>query len=195
LLQHEEAQGFIPVSVDDSEIWHASCLIDGYFGYLYVLDPQEDRILKYAPTGQSYDSFPLSYFQADTVVDLAGATDMAIDGFIYVLVDKSILKFSGGLQESFSLSGLDDQALEDPVALFTSPETQHIYVADAANGRVVQFTKEGAFVSQFLPPFEDADAFLNLQDIAVDESQGQLVALTSAGLFVAPIQQAPSVIE
>ena len=195
LLQQDESQGFIPVSVADSEIWHATCLIDGYSGYLYVLDPQEDRILKYAPTGESYDSFPLSYFQADTVVDLEGATDMAIDGYIYVLIDKSILTFSGGLQEAFSLSGLDDQELENPVALFTSPETQHIYVADAGRGRIVQLTKEGAFVRQFLPPREEEDLFLNLQDISVDEARGQLIALTSDGLFVAPIQQPPSVIE
>ena len=183
------------MSIADSEIWHATCLIDGYSGYLYVLDPQEDRILKYAPTGESYDSIPLSYFQADTVVDLEGATDMDIDGHIYVLIDKSILRFSGGLQEAFSLSGLDDQELENPVALFTSPEAQHIYVADAGRGRIVQFTKEGAFVRQFLPPREEEDLFLNLQDISVDEARGQLVALTSDGLFVAPIQQPPSVIE
>ena len=195
LLELDESVGFTPVSVADTEVWHEPRLIDGYSGYLYVVDVQDDRILKYAPTGNSYDSFPVSYFQADTVVDLEGVLDMAIDGYIYILVDKSILKFSGGLQESYSLSGLDGQALEDPVALFTSPETQHIYVADAGNGRVVQFTKEGAFVRQFLPPREEGDAFLNLQDISVDQAQGQLVALTSDGLFVAPIQQPPAVIE
>jgi DNA-binding beta-propeller fold protein YncE len=109
-----------------------------------------------------------------------------------VLSGKSILKFSGGLEEPFSLSGLEDQELQDPVAMFTSPDTQHIYVADAGAGRIVQFTKEGAFVRQFRPPSEDEGFFQSLQDIFVDEAQGHLIALTSSGLFVAPIQQPPS---
>lgn len=195
LLQLTDSQGFAPVSVADSEIWHDPCRIDGYAGYLYVLDVQEDRILKYAPTGDSYDSFPISYFQADTVVDLEGATDMAIDGYIYVLVGQSILKFSGGLQEEFSASGLEGQELEHPVALFTSPDTQHIYVADAGTGRIVQLTKEGTFVRQFLPPRSDEDLFGSLRDISVDEVGGFLVALTSDGLFVAPLDQPPAALQ
>jgi len=195
LLQLDESQGFSPVSITDSEVWGDPRLIEGYSGYIYVLDAQEDRILKYAPSGDSYETFPVSYFQADTVVDLEGAVDMAIDGFIYVLNGKNILKFSGGLEEAFSLSGLEDQELQDPVAMFTSPDAQHIYVADAGGGRIVQFTKEGAFVRQFRPPRDDEDLFQSLQDISVDEAQGHLVALTSDGLFVAPIQQPPSALQ
>jgi len=195
LLQLSESEGFMPVSVEDSEIWNDPCRIDGFAGYLYVLDAQEDRILKYAPTGDSYDSFPISYFQAETAVDLEDATDMAIDGYIYVLVGQKILKFSGGLQEEFTVSGLEGQELEDPVALFTSPDTQHVYVADAGLGRIVQLTKEGAFVRQFLPPRADEDVFERLRDFSVDEAAGHLVAVTSHGLFVAPIEQPPAVIQ
>jgi type II secretory pathway pseudopilin PulG len=195
LLQLDSSLAFSPVSITDSEMWGDPRLIDGYSGYLYVLDAQEDRILKYPPTGDSYETFPVSYFQADTSVDLADAVDMAIDGYIYVLKGKSILKFSGGLEEPFSLSGLEDQELQDPVAMFTSPDTQHIYVADAGAGRIVQFTKEGDFVRQFRPPREDEDLFQSLQDISVDEAQGRLIALTSSGLLVAPIQQPPSVLQ
>jgi hypothetical protein len=195
LLQLSDPQGFAPVSVADSEIWSDPCRIDGFAGYLYVLDAQEDRILKYAPTGDSYDSFPITYFQTETVVDLEGAADMAIDGYIYVLVGQNILKFSGGLQEEFSLSGLEGQELENPVALFTSPDSQHIYVADAGAGRIVQLTKEGAFVQQFRPPRGSEDLFQGLRDISVDEAAGHLVALASEGLFVAPIEQPPAVIQ
>jgi type II secretory pathway pseudopilin PulG len=194
LLQLDESLAFHPVSVTDSEVWGDARLIDGYFGYLYVLDAREDRILKYAPTGDSYDTFPVSYFQGETTVDLSGAIDMAIDGYIYVLTDKSILKFSGGLEEPFSLSGLEGQELQEPVAMFTSSDAQHIYVADAGAGSIVQFTKEGAFVRQFRPPREEEGFFQSLHDIYVDEAQGRLIALTSNGLFVAPIQQPPSVL-
>jgi DNA-binding beta-propeller fold protein YncE len=191
LLQLDSSQGLTQVSVADSEAWGDPRLIDGYSGYLYVLDAQEDRILKYAPTGNSYDSFPLSYFQPETIVDLEGAVDMAIDGYIYVLVGDNILKFSGGVEEPFSVSGLEDQTLQNPVAIYTSSETQYIYVADAGAGGIVQLTKEGAFVRQYFPPRDEEGVFQSLESLFVDEAHGLLVALTAEGLFVAPIEQAP----
>jgi len=195
LLQLDEAQGFTPVSVADSEVWNDPRAIDGYSGYLYILDTAEDRILKYAPTENSYDSFPLSYFQGETAVELEDAVDMAIDGFIYVLTGKNILKFSGGLQADFSVTGLGDQGLQDATALFTDPDTQYLYVADAGLARIVQLTKEGVFVRQFLPPREHEALFQGLQDVWVDEVQGELVVLTSDGLFVAPLEQPPSTLQ
>ncbi|HUS69674.1 MAG TPA: hypothetical protein VM075_02715 [Anaerolineae bacterium] len=194
LLQLDSSQGLTQVSIADSEAWGDARLIEGYSGYLYVLDAQEDRILKYAPTGNSYDSFPISYFQPDTVVDLEGAVDMAIDGYIYVLVGSNILRFSGGVEERFSVSGLEDQDLQNPVAVYTSPETQHIYVADAGAGRIVQLTKEGAFVRQFFPPRDEEGVFQSLQGLFVDEAQGLMVALTAEGLFLAPIEQTSTAI-
>jgi hypothetical protein len=190
LLQLDEAQGFSTVSVADSEIWTDPRAIGGYSGYLYVLDAGENRILKYAPTGNTYDSFPLNYIQGETTVDLENAVDMAIDGYIYVLAGQTILKFSGGLQEDFAITGLGDQALQDPVA-----DTQYLYIADAGLGRIVQLTKEGAFVRQFLPPRDDEALFQGLRDVWADEVRGELVALTSEGLFVSPFEQPPSALE
>jgi serine/threonine protein phosphatase PrpC len=195
ILQLDEGQGFSAVSVVDSEIWEDARAIAEYAGYLYVLDAAEDRILKYAPTGNTYDSFPLSYLQGETAVDLENAVDLAIDGYIYVLAGNEILKFSGGLPEGFSITGLEDQGLQAPVAIFTSPETQHLYVGDAGLGRVVQLTKEGAFVRQFLPPREDEGLFQSLKDLWVDEAGGKLVVLTSEGLFVAPLEQPPPTLQ
>jgi DNA-binding beta-propeller fold protein YncE len=195
LLQLDGSQGLTQVSIAESEAWGDPRLIDGYSGYLYVLDAREDRILKYAPTGDSYDSVPVSYLQPETVVDLEGAVDMAIDGYIYVLVGSKILRFSGGVEEPFSVSGLGDQSLQNPVAVYTSPETQHIYVADAGAGRIVQLTKEGAFVRQFFPPRDEEGVFQTLQGLFVDEAQGLLVALTAEGLFLAPLEQPPAAIQ
>jgi hypothetical protein len=195
LLQLDSSQALTPVSVADSNAWGDARLIEGYSGYLYVLDAQQDQILKYAPTENSYDSPPISYFQAETVVDLQGATDMAIDGYIYVLVGNNILRFSGGKEEPLSVTGLEDQSLQNAVAIYTSPETQYIYVADAGAGRVVQLTKEGAFVRQFFPPRDEEDVFQSLQSLFVDEAHGLLVALTAEGLFLAPIEQTPAAIQ
>jgi len=195
LLKLDNTQGLTQVSVAESESWGDPRLIEGYSGYLYVLDAEEDRILKYAPTGDSYDSFPISYFQADTIVDLEGAVDMAIDGYIYVLVGNEILRFSGGVEEPLTVTGLEEQSLQNPVAIYTSPETQHIYVADAETGRIVQLTKEGAFVRQFFPPRDQEGVFQSLLGLFVDEAQGLLAALTQEGLFLAPVERSPTTIQ
>jgi hypothetical protein len=195
LLQLNEPRDFTPVSIADTELWDDARLIDGYFGYLYVLDAGNDRILKYPPTGGTYDNLPLSYFQEENAADLSNASDMAIDGYIFILTGNSILKFSGGLREDFSVTGLEGQELRAAAAIFTSPDTQYLYVADAGDGRILQLTKEGAFVRQFLPPRQDGQTFSGLRDVSVDEAQGRLFALTTGGLFVAPVRQPPSAIQ
>ncbi len=188
LLQFDALRGFTPVSVADSELWADPGLIGAYFGYFYLLNAPESRILKYAPTGNSYDSAPTDYLLAETPVELGSAVDMAIDGFVYVLLaDGQIVKFSGGLPEAFSVTGLDDQGLQNPVAIFASPETEYLYVADAGTERIVQLTKEGAFVRQFRPSRESAEAFRDLRDVCVDEERGELLVLTPEALFLAPI--------
>jgi DNA-binding beta-propeller fold protein YncE len=190
LLQLDDARGFTSVSVADSQLWGEPHRIGGYFGYLYVLDTQEDRIWKYAPTGNSYDLPPANYLQAETSVELDSAVDMTIDGYIYVLLaDGNILRFSGGLEEAFSVSGLDDQEFQTPTAIFASPETDYIYVADAGNERVVQLDKDGAFIRQFRSARENAEAFQDLQDVFVSEAKGELFVLNSDGLYLALIPE------
>jgi len=191
LLQLDALRGFTLISVADSELWGDPRFIGGYSGHLYVLDAAEDRILKYAPTENTYDYSPTDYFLAETMVQLDNAVDMAIDGYIYVLLaDGSIVKFLGGLQEAFSVQGLDDDGLENPTAIFASPETEYIYVADAGSERIVQLTKEGAFVRQFLPPRDSTDAFQDLLELSVNEETGELFVLTSEALSLALIPEA-----
>jgi len=192
LLQFDGLRAFTSVSVADSQLWSEPRLIGAYSGYLYILDAEEDRILKYAPTGNSYDSSPTDYFQTETSVELGNAVDMAIDGYIYVLLgDGNILRFLGGQEEAFPVGGLDDHdhKLQNPTAIFTSPETDYIYIADAGNERVVQLDKEGAFVRQFRPARERAGAFQNLQDVFVNEARGELFALHSDQLSLALIPE------
>ncbi len=188
ILGFDGLQGFALVSVAESQLWSEPRLIGGYSGNLYVLDAEQDRILKYLPTGDSYDSAPMDYFQAETTVELGSAVDMAIDGYIYVLLaDGGILRFAGGRDEPFSVSGLDEDRLDRPSAIFTSPQTDYIYLADAGNRRVLQLDKEGALVRQFRPAWGNTQAFQELRDIFVQEGRGQLLALDSGQLFLAPI--------
>lgn len=194
LVQLDGLREFTSVSVADSDLWGDPRAIGAYSGYLYVLDAEQDRILKYLPTGSSYDSSPTDYLQHDTSVDLSESVDMAIDGHIYVLLrDGTILRFLGGQQEPFSISGLSDQDLQDPTAIFAYPEAEYIYVVDAGNQRIVQLDKEGAFVRQFRPARQEGELFQSLRDVVVNEATGQLLILNSNALILSSIPELPHV--
>ena len=194
ILQFDGSRGFTPVSVADTIIWKTPRLIEGYFGYLYVLDSEQDRILKYTPTGSSYDTSPADYLQAGGAVELDSAVDMAINGYVYVLLaDGRILKFEGGTEQAFSIGGMDDQPLQNPTAIFATPETDHIYVVDAGNERIVQLDKEGVFVRQFRASGNGVGSLEGLQDVCVREAEGQLLVLSTDRLLIAAIPELPQV--
>jgi hypothetical protein len=137
------------------------------------------------PTANGYENPPEGYFSPEVEVDLNGAIDMAIDGAIYVLYgDGQIRKFLSGQPAVFQITGLDTP-LNTPIAIYTAPDelVQHLYIADAGNQRIVQFTKEGQFVRQYKPRGSDNLAFDDLRSIFVDEISEKMYVLNGASLY------------
>jgi hypothetical protein len=154
------------------------------------LDSQSNQIFKYLPTADGgYSNPPTAWFQID--VDLAGVVDMAIDGYIYLLyADGRILKFMGGELAPFEQTELDEhEPLRSPTAIFTGPEeeTKFLYVADASNRRIVQFSKEGQFIRQFKAA--EAGVFDQLKSLHVDEIGSKLYILSGNTLYMANIPE------
>jgi len=191
LLEWDPARGLSVLPVADAAAWKRPLMAGAYSGNLYLLDPQQNRIIKYLPTVAGYTDPPLDYLVSATSVDLSGAVDMAIDGNIYVLLaDGSILKFLSGIQQAFRIVDLDTP-LKNPVAIAVSGEDDahgYIYVADAGLARVVQFTKHGEFIRQFKAA-EGQTQLDQLRGLLVDEA-GQRMYLTSGSrLYMAPLSQ------
>lgn len=114
-----------------------------YYGNLYVLDTKAG-IIKYA--SGSYDKS--QYFSSATP-DLSKAVSMAIDGSVWILSsDGTITKYTKGVQDNLSVSGLDTQ-LKNPTQILTSIDLNNVYILDKGNGRVVVLKKDGSFVAQY----------------------------------------------
>jgi hypothetical protein len=189
LLEYNPSWGLKAVSIADKDAWAAPAAIASYFGNFYILDPQAGQLLRYLPTTEDYSTPPESYFAPDVSVDLAGAVDMAIDGFVYVLyADGTIRKFEGGAPVDFKMTELD-KPLSRPMAIYTAPDdvAQYVYVADAGNGRVVQLNKDGRFIRQFKPRDEQTADFSTLRSIFVDELTGKLYLVNDHALYIANI--------
>ncbi|NIO67985.1 MAG: hypothetical protein GTN71_02715, partial [Anaerolineae bacterium] len=188
LLEYDPVFGLAVLPVGDKDQWRYPQLIGSFFGNFYLLDSQSNQILKYLPTADGgYSNPPEPWFQID--VDLAGVVDMAIDGYIYLLyADGRILKFMGGEVAPFEQTELDEP-LRGPTAIFTSPDedTKFLYVADAGNGRIVQFSKEGQFIRQFKAT--EAGVFDQLKSLHVDEIGSKFYILSGNTLYMANIPE------
>ncbi|MDI7276797.1 MAG: hypothetical protein QME94_12535, partial [Anaerolineae bacterium] len=194
LLEWDPQRGMSVLPVADSATWRKPQAAGAFNGNFYLLDPQQDRILKYVAAADGYTNPPLDYLTEPSAGLLSGAVDMAIDGNIYVLLaDGTIVKFLAGKQQVFRVAGLDEP-LRNPVALFCSGEDDsrgYLYVADAGLARVVQFTKQGEFVRQFRAP-EGQMQLAQLSGLFVDETLQRMYLTSGTKLYMAPLSQSQS---
>jgi hypothetical protein len=189
LLEYNPSWGLAPLSIANRDAWALPVAVGSYFGNFYILDPQVGQVLRYLPSTEDYSNPAEYYFPDQVAVDLNGAVDMAIDGFIYVLyADGTIRKYEGGVPAEFQLTEID-KPLSRPTAIYTAPDdvAQFVYVADAGNGRVVQLNKDGRFLRQFKPREEGTVNFNTLRSIFVDELTGKLYLLNDHALYIANI--------
>jgi hypothetical protein len=163
-------------------------LTASYGGNLYIVDGEGDQVWRYRPDENGYGGQPEAYFLSGTTVDLAGVQAVAIDGNIWLLfADGRLLKFFGGEQRPFDFLGLPGP-LATPTALAVAQEGDQLYVLDAGNGRIVEFTKDGQFLRQFR--VRDDDFLRQAKDMYLDEAARKFYIVTPNRLYVADVPEA-----
>ncbi len=151
--------------IKNSDDWNTTGGFGAYNGNLYILDKKEG-IFKFVAGAGGYGKS--SYF-SDTKSDVSKAVSLAIDGSIWVLhVDGAVTKYTKGKQDSFTVKGLD-QPFKNPKVIYTTTDTNGLYILDVGNNRIVQLNKDGSFKSQFVSP-----TFSNARAIEVNE-QGKRI--------------------
>jgi sugar lactone lactonase YvrE len=189
VLKYDPAVGSISAfPTADSSAWRTPVAMTGYVGRLYLVDSGANRILRYVLTSTGYDGAPTDYLQANAGANLADAVDLAIDGNVYVLhSDGRISKFSEGASVAFPEKNLD-APLKAPCCIFvtgTMDESGNVYVADAGNSRIVQFSKAGEFIRQFRS--RDAGKMDGLRSLVVDEAGKKLYIVSGNTLYMATL--------
>lgn len=164
--------------------------VDVFDFNLYLLDQQFGRILKY--TGGDYQSTPEDWTGGTALGELQQATDLAIDGNIYVLLpDSKIL--------TFYLSALDRvltpqimPPFDDAQSMDTAEGSEYFYIVNSSDGRIARVSKQGELVQQFVPS-EDSPALVGMRDIVVDEGTGIALLVTGDGLFTTRLPPPPDI--
>jgi len=179
-------------AVSGAGIFARATVAATYENRLYLIDPPQNQIQKYNPSGSAIVwSAAATYFAPGvTPPDLSAVVDLAIDGDIWLArADGSIARFYDGRPKAISFSGLD-APISKASGLFTSERVNSLYVVDVGNSRVVQFDKgTGRFARQFKPHSQARDAFKGLQALAVDEPNKRFFFVGDGKAYIATIPQ------
>lgn len=151
----------------------------GFGGNLYLLSPGSGQILKFR--AGAYGSQPEDWTGGLAANDLRNATDMQIDGRIYVLLkDGHVLDFYMSALEK-NVAAEVTPPIKDAVALSAQPDRPYVYVADSQD-RILRLTRDGKLVQQFMSA-PGAPPLSGIRDIAIDDVLGVGYVLTDRTLL------------
>jgi hypothetical protein len=181
VFRYNQVDGATVMDFGAERGWASASEVEIYLDRLYVADPETDEIYRYAP-GQYTQPGP-PWFLPTTQVNLQGLRAMRIDGHIWLLMDDGkVLRYLGGEQVPYSL---DDSVARptDPVDLYVSQQGDNaIYIADAADERILFFEKEsGAYLGQFQAA--EGRPLRGLRGIFIDEARELIFLLTDEALY------------
>jgi hypothetical protein len=183
VFRYNQVDGSTLISFGEPSPWQQATQLEVFSDRLYVADEGANQIYRYAPG--TYQDAPTPWFQPTTQVRLQGTEAMRIDGDIWLLfADGKVVRYHAGEQVPFSLD--DSIALPaDPVDLYVSQAVNDpsLYLADAAEERVLYFNKEsGEFLGQFQAV--EGRPLAGLRSIFIDEVRASLFLLTDEALYV-----------
>lgn len=168
----------------DTGNWNNATDLIAYTDKLYFLDAENNNIWKYKAVSGGYTKIA-AYFEDAENLDLSGATDFAIDGDIYILINGLVNKYTVGQQVEFNMRDIPEHTGEMGYIrdMDTDSLAGGLYVLDADNSRIVSFDKEtGEYLEQFI--FSGID---NPSKIFVDEELSQIWILSDTLVYVLEI--------
>ena len=153
--EEKTVQAVIPKNPE----WGDIASLVAYGGNQYLLDTQKGRIWKYVVTdsqtatqsaGAQWGFTTMrEYLNPDTLPDFSGATNMAIDGSVWVGTKTGkILKFTQGREDTFVPKGVEP-AFGSTLLVYTSDEVKNLYILDSDNKRIVVLEKDGTYLAQY----------------------------------------------
>ena len=163
----------------DTGIWNNAVDLIAYTSKLYFLDPDNNQIWKYQRTADGYTKIA-PFFEDNSTISLAGATDFAIDGDMYLLANGVVNKYTLGQKVSFQLQGTPEHTgiLGNIKDIYASLDTNGLFVLDADNSRVIAFTKDGNYRKQYV-----FSGITTPSKIFVDEKIGSLWVMSGSQIY------------
>ena len=176
ILEYEE--GLFHFANTEDQAWKSGVDVFAYGKYIYLLNPEDNQIYKYARLHNKYAS--AAEYNSDA--DLSGAISLAIDGDIYVLKEGgTIVRIYKSKQQPFRIEDLAVD-ISESTQIFTMPELDNLYLLDPTNKRVVILEKNDSGVSRYYGQvvFEELE---DIQKIYVEKNENKLFILTDQEIY------------
>ena len=151
-----------------------SSLMYSYSGNVYLVDKDNNKILRLSGDGKSF-SDPADWLAPGVEVDFSKVVDMTIDGSIWLLSSTGkVTRFVNGNPQVVLMKGIVNE-IKNPTAIYTNENLKNVYILDRENGRVVVIEKNGNFKVQYTN-----ESIKNARDLVV-VGQDQKIILLSGG--------------
>ncbi|MCL4505918.1 MAG: hypothetical protein M1140_07850 [Chloroflexi bacterium] len=152
-------------------------------GTAYILDAGAGQIWRFTLQGNKLVKGD-TYFRSPNS-QIKDSVDMAIDGAVYlVLPNGTVMKYYNRQQRNFSISSASlPEPIGQAVAIGVSgldQNTGNVFIADARNGAVWEFTKTGDYVKQFRGSNNE---FVGMQDMSVDPTSNTIYVNTPTKIY------------
>lgn len=204
-----EKKSSLVIKKDDQ--WGAIASVAAFGGNLYLLDTQKSRIWKYVavenagalnaeslsaspdsigasesaqPAARSGFSALREYLNPDTLPIFSNATNMSIDGTVWVGSRTGhIFHFVSGREETFTPKGVEP-AIGNDTLVYASDETKNVYIFDRQNNRVVVVDRDGTYLSQY-----QWNESLDVRALAVSEAEHRIFLLVAGKIYSLELKQ------
>ncbi|MDA1038481.1 MAG: hypothetical protein O2877_02205 [bacterium] len=141
---------------------------------VYILSNEDEQIYRHDSSGSGFGG-PNGWIQARTI-PLNDALSFSIDASVWIVKrDGKIIRYQKGFEESWPNPTIDPP-LTDSTVLWTTDNTDYLYLIDTNERRIVQINKESGALRQQL----SHDAFGSLQGMW--EKDNTIYVLTKSGL-------------
>jgi len=150
-----------------------------YNGKLYLID--KTTVYKSSAVEGGY-SAPQKWLKDSETPDFSRASDLTIDGSIYLLSDNgSIIKYLSGAKQEFTAPTIEP-AIASASKTYTEVELKYLYILDSATKRLILISKEGKLIKQYsLDALPDA-----ISDFTVKDNIAYIIAKNK--LYTAQLQ-------
>ncbi|RJR26037.1 hypothetical protein C4578_00145 [Candidatus Microgenomates bacterium] len=177
VFEIEEESAKLVIESDSG--WGEIAAISSFNGNVYLLD-KNTTIWRYLYSEGEFGA-KKSWFIGNPP-DLSKTVSMAIDSSIWVLEEKSIAKFNLGKEEAFSLQKMPEE-FKAAAKIFTSEETENLYVLDKEAGKLFVIDKKGNFKSLYV-----SEKFKEASDIVAIEPEKRLFILAGSKIYEAALK-------
>jgi hypothetical protein len=157
---------------------------------LYLLARGSGQILKFQ--AGLYENNPEDWTGGVAQEEIRQATDMTVDGDVWVLMpDGAILNFFRSRLEA-TIEPEIVPPLERTSAIYTTAESDFLYVMSETDGRILRLTREGKLIQQ-LTTGDERSPITGASDLVIDEESGIAYVLANETVYTLRIPDAPVV--